>query len=160
MLVFWSRSGKGTRSLFSFPPSGRDSSPLFWLALLYSPSPFFWTNCFYSDSFSPFCSFGQTISESNSSSLFSSGRYNLRPTSLLQKWSKTIPTSVLASKSIQSHKNILSTIFLLTWKNFTFLLQFFILLPLESKQCPLTLASVLACADSADELLFWSLSGS
>ena len=28
------------------------------------------------------------------------------------------------------------------------------------KQCPLTLASVLACADSADELRFWNMSGS
>ena len=30
------------------------------------------------------------------------------------------------------------------------------LLPLESKQCPLTLAWVLACADPAEELWFWS----
>ena len=29
-----------------------------------------------------------------------------------------------------------------------------ILLPLQYKQCPLTLASVLACADHADELRF------
>ena len=40
MLLFWSRSGKGTWSLFSFPLNGRDTSLLFWLALLYSPSPF------------------------------------------------------------------------------------------------------------------------
>ena len=31
-----------------------------------------------------------------------------------------------------------------------------LLLPLESKQCPLTQSSVLACADAADELQFWS----
>ena len=35
-----------------------------------------------------------------------------------------------------------------------------ILLPLESKQCPLAQASILACADSADELRFSSMSGS
>ena len=40
------------------------------------------------------------------------------------------------------------------------LLTHSILLPRESKQCPLTLASILACADSADELRFWSMSGS
>ena len=38
MLLFWSRSGKETRSLFAFPLNGRDSLLLFWLALLYSPS--------------------------------------------------------------------------------------------------------------------------
>ena len=40
MLLFWSRSGKQTRSIFSLPLNGRDSILLFWLALLYSPSPF------------------------------------------------------------------------------------------------------------------------
>ena len=35
-----------------------------------------------------------------------------------------------------------------------------ILLSLESKQCPLLLTSVLSCADSADELQFWSKSES
>ena len=34
------------------------------------------------------------------------------------------------------------------------------LLPLQSKQFPLTLASVLACADSVDELRFWNKSES
>ena len=41
MLLFWSRSGKLTWSLFSFPLNGRDSLLLFWLALLYSSSPFY-----------------------------------------------------------------------------------------------------------------------
>ena len=40
MLLFWSRSGKETRSLFTFPVNGRYSSLLFWLALLYFLSPF------------------------------------------------------------------------------------------------------------------------
>ena len=40
------------------------------------------------------------------------------------------------------------------------LLTWFIFLPLESKQCPLTLPLVLACANSADELLFWNKSES
>ena len=39
-LFFWSRSWKRTRSSFAFPLSGWDSLLLFWLALLYSPSPF------------------------------------------------------------------------------------------------------------------------
>ena len=34
------------------------------------------------------------------------------------------------------------------------LFTYYKLLPLESKQCPLTLASVLVCADSVDELRF------
>ena len=46
MLLFRSRSGKGTRSLFSLPLNGRNSSLLFWLALLYSPSPFYLDNFF------------------------------------------------------------------------------------------------------------------
>ena len=43
-------------------------------------------------------------------------------------------------------------------KNYSFSHLHSILLPLESKQCPLTLASVLACADSAGKLRFWSMS--
>ena len=39
-------------------------------------------------------------------------------------------------------------------KKLTFLLTQFILLTLESKQYPLTLAWVLACANSLDELRF------
>ena len=39
-------------------------------------------------------------------------------------------------------------------KNYSITHLHSILLPLESKQCPLTLASVLACADSAGELRF------
>ena len=45
-------------------------------------------------------------------------------------------------------------------KNSLSLLTHSILLPLESKQCPLRLASVLACADSADEFRFWCRSES
>ena len=45
-------------------------------------------------------------------------------------------------------------------KNSISLLTESILLPLESKQCPLTLASVLAFVDSVDELRFWSESES
>ena len=139
-----------------------DGTPHSFSDLLYYTLllPFYLDNPFLVQLLFYFLLFGQTFSESNSSSLFSSRRNILRPTSFLQKWSKTIPNSVLTAKSIQSHKNILSTSFLLTYKNSPFLLHFFILLPLQSKQCPLTLASVLACADSADELLFWSLSGS
>ena len=58
----------------------------------------------------------------------------LSPTPCLQKYSVSI---ILCEKSVS----------LLTHSK---------PLPLESKQCPLTLASVLACADSADELRLWS----
>ena len=67
-----------------------------------------------------------------------------------QKYSKS---KLFFSLCLSGH-NIVSPIFFLTYKISLSLLTQFILLPLESKQCPLTLASVLACADSADELRF------
>ena len=116
--VFWSRSRIETRLLFTFPLSGRDSLFLFWLALLYSPSPFLLgRNIFKSNSLSPFCLFGQNFSKSNSSSLFSSDKNILNPTSIPQKNSKTIPNSEWVAKPFHFRKNILSPIFFLTWKN-------------------------------------------
>ena len=83
-----------------------------------------------SNSLSPFFFFGQKFSKSNSSSLFSLGENFLSPIPLLsplgrnysksnfiptsQKYSKTIPNSVLAAIPPQRYKNILSPIFLLT----------------------------------------------
>ena len=128
------------------------SSDLLYLTLLLP---------FYLDKFFPvqlpfsFLLFGPKFSKSNSSSLFSSDK-NLSPTSIPQNYSKTIPNSDLAAKSFQSHKNILSPIFFLTSKNNIF----FILLPPESKRCPLTLALALACADSMDKPRFWNKSES
>ena len=58
--------------------------------------------------------FEQKIPESNSSPLFSSDKNILIPTPTFQKYSKTIPNSVLAASSIQSRKNDLSPIFFLT----------------------------------------------
>ena len=58
--------------------------------------------------------FGQKTSKSNSSSLFSSDRKILSPTSILQKYSQTILNSVLAAKSFQFRKNISSPILFLT----------------------------------------------
>ena len=114
MLLFWSRSGKETGSLFSFQLNGRDSSLVFWLALLYSPSPFLLEQIISNPTpFLPF-PFGQNFSKSNSSSLISSDKNIPSPISILQKYSKTIPNSVLAAKSIRSRKNILSPISFLT----------------------------------------------
>ena len=82
--------------------------------------PLTWTNYFKSKSFSPFCFFGQKFSKSNFSSLFPSDKNILSPSPIPQKCSKTIPNSVLAAKSFQSWKNILSLIFFLTLKNSLF----------------------------------------
>ena len=90
---------------------------------------------------------------------FSPGHF-LSPTSILKNYSKTILNSVLAAKSFHSRKNILSPILFLTWKNSLFLPTNCILLPPESKRCPLTLPSALACADSVDELWLWNKSES
>ena len=87
------------------------SSDLLYFTLLLL---FTWTNYFKSSSPSPFRLFGQKFSKSNFSSLFSSDKNILSPTSMPQKDSKTIPNSVSAAKSVQSRKNILSPIFFLT----------------------------------------------
>ena len=128
------------------------SSDLLYFTLLL---PFTWTNCSKSNCLSHFCLFEQKFSKSNSSSLFSSDKNIPSPTSSLQIFSfydnskfclsrKIIPTS---QKHFKSH-------FLLDLEKFPFLLTSFVLWPPESKQCPLTLAPVLACADSADEFRF------
>ena len=89
-------------------------TPLLNCFTLLSFSLFTWTNYFKSNSLSPFCFFGQKFFRSNSSSFFSSDKNILSPTSLLQKYSMTIPNSVLVAKSFQTCKNIVSTIFFLT----------------------------------------------
>ena len=161
MLLFRSRSEKRTRSKFSFPLNGRDSLLPFWLALFYSPSPFYLDKLFQVQLHFSLLFSGQKFSKSISSSLVSSDKNILSPTSILQKYSNTIPISVLAANSFQSRKNILSPIFFLTYRKIpSSLLTYSILLPLESKRCPLTLASVLACVDSLDELQFWNKSES
>ena len=58
--------------------------------------------------------------------------------------------SSLRSKKSKSH-------FSCDLKKFLRLPTNSILSPSEYKQCPLTLASVIACVDSADELRFWSM---
>ena len=72
----------------------------------------------------------------------------------LQNYSKTISFSALAANFFPIYKNILSFTFFPTHENSPFLLTHSMLLPLESKQCPLKPASVLACADAVDELWF------
>ena len=134
-----------------FPASRRDSSLLFRLALLYSSSPFYSHKLLQVQLRFSLLPFGQKFSKSKF--LFSLRKKNvLSPTSILQKYSKTIPNLVFAAESFQSYKIILSPIlFFWLWKNPSFCLPNFIRLPLEFKQCPLTLASALACADSVDE---------
>ena len=153
MLLFWSRAGKWTRSLFFFPFNGLDSLLLFWLALLYSPSPFYSTNYSKSNSLSPFClsgkknfkakflfssRFGQKYSKSNfnSTKIFSGNSkscLSCKIIPILQKFSKSHFFSDVEKFPLPTNS---------------------ILLPPESKWCPLTLASALACADSVDELWF------
>ena len=70
---------------------------------LLSFSLFTWTNYFKSNSLSPFCLSGQKFSRSNSSSLLFDKNI-LSPTSILQKYSKTIPNSILVAKSFQFRK--------------------------------------------------------
>ena len=173
MLLYWSRSAKPTGSKFSFSLNGRDSSDLLYPSLFL---PFTWTSYSESNSLSPFYSFGQNYSKSNSFFLLLFGqkysksklpllvallgKKNLSPTPNPQKYSKTFSFSVLVANPFQSYKSVLSHTFFLTFESSLALLTYSILLPLESEQCPLTPASVLACADSVDELRFWSKSES
>ena len=112
--------------------------------IIFSPTPFL--------PFSPL----HKIILSSIPLLFSAllGQKNLSATPIPRKYSKTILSSVLAANSFHFYKSILSPTFLLTYKNSLLLLTYSIHLPLESKQCPLTPASVLACADSVDEHRF------
>ena len=76
--------------------------------------PFTWTNYSKSNSFSPLFAFSdKTFQSPNFSPLLSSDKNILSPTSILQKYSKTIPNSVLAAKSFQFYKNYPSPIFFL-----------------------------------------------
>ena len=92
-------------------------TPLLTCLTLLSFSCFTWTNYFKSNSFSPFYIFGQKFSKSNSSSFFPLDKNILSPSPILQNYSKTLPNSVLAAKSFQPRKNVLSPIFFLTHKN-------------------------------------------
>ena len=145
-----------TDSIITHFPDQRTGllTPLLTCLTLLSFSLFTWTNYPKSNSLSLFCIFGQKFFKSYSSPLFPSEKNNLSPTSALQNNSKTFPNSVLVANSFQSRKNILSPIFFLTLKNSLFLPTNSLLLPPESKCCPLTLASVLACVHSVDDFLF------
>ena len=70
--------------------------------------------------------------------------------------------SLLTDGTPRSSSDLLSSslVFHFTSPSPVLLLPIPLLLKLESKQCPLTLASVLACADSADEIRFRSKSES
>ena len=89
------RNGPDHNSLSRF--NGRDSLLLFLLALLSSSSLL-----------------GQNNSKPKTLSLSFLNKLILSPTSILQKYSKTIPNSVLAAKPFQFSKNILSPTFFVT----------------------------------------------
>ena len=118
---FWSWSGKGTWSLFTYSLTGRNAllhSLLSYFTLLF---PFTLLLFLFTLLYFPLLFYLDKI---NLISLFSF---------FGQKYSES--------------------------KNYSFSHLQSIILPLESKQCPLTLALVLACADSADELRFRSMRG-
>ena len=92
------------------------SSDLLYFTLLL---PFYLNKLFQVElPFLSFVFFGQKFSKSNSPSLFSSDKKILSSNSILQNYSKTIPISVLAAKTFQSRKNILSPFFFLTSSKF------------------------------------------
>ena len=102
MLFFWSPYEKLTRSLFTFPLNGRDSSLFFSLVLLYSPSLFLLGQIISSPTpFLLFAFLDKFFSKSNSSSLFCSDKCILSATPIPQKDSQTIPNSVSVAKSFQ-----------------------------------------------------------
>ena len=145
----------------SFPSRLADGTPHSSSYMLSSSLllPFTWTTCSKSSSFSPFYSPGQIYCKSNFALIFAlSGLKILRPTSTYQKYSETIPFSVLAANSFKIHENFLSPTLFLTYENFVSLLTCSILLLLESKKFVLTPASALECTDSVDELRFRSRS--
>ena len=141
----------------NFPSRLTDRTPYSSSHLLSSsPSlPFAWPNYSESNSFSLFHSLGQNYSKFNSSSPFFSDKY--------------IPSqnSVLSFLFLDSHFYVqlhsykkFQVNLSLRLRKISSLLTYFILLPLKSKQCPLTPPSVLTCADSVDELRFPSKSAS
>ena len=86
--------------------------------------------------------------------LFTWTNYSKSNTNSKKKHFKTISFLVLVAEFLHFYKIILNPTFFLCTKNSLFLLTYSTRLPLESKQCPLTVASVLACADSVEELRF------
>ena len=85
--------------------TAHSSSDLLYFTLLLR---FTWTNFSMSNSISHILPFAQKFYRSNFRSLFSLDKNIVSSTSILQKYSKTNPNSVLAAKTIQSRKNILS----------------------------------------------------
>ena len=145
-------------------------TPLLTCFTLLSFALFTWTNFFKSNSLSPFCFFGQKFSKSNSSSHFSSDKNILSSTSILQKYSKFNFNSAkifldnfkfcLSRKINSISQNYSKSHFFSDWKKIPLSAYKFILLPPESKRCPLALASAFACADSVVELRLWNKSES
>ena len=87
------------------------SSDLLYFTLLL---PFTSTHYSKSNSILLFCLLDKYFLSPNFSSPFSLDKKILSPTSILQKYSETIPNSVLVAKSFQFYKNILCLIFFLT----------------------------------------------
>ena len=124
-----------TQSKCSFLINGRHSSLLFRLGFtLFFVSPLL----------------GHIYSKSISSSLFSLGKTIVSQNFVFHLLFQDKKFSV----QLQIYKLILSPIFLLTYRNSLFSPNSSIIVPLESKQCPLTPAAVLGCAHSVGELRF------
>ena len=139
----------------NFPSRLTDGTPHSSSDLLYSYLlPFTWTNYCKSYSISPFCSLGQNFSKSNCSFL---GTKNFKAKFLLL-------FALSGQKNSKSKSKTTKMFQIPFWfwlrKIPSLLLNYSILLAPEFKQCPLTLASALACAESVDELQFWNKSES
>ena len=145
-----------TNLIIIFLPVKTDGTPYSFSDLLYSSLLFTWTNYFQSNSLSPFSSFKPNYSKCNPFSfLCSFWTKNSKSNSNSTKrfWDYSI--LCLSYKFTPILQKIPSPKTFLTHKNSLFLLTNSILMPLESKQYPLTPASVLACVDSVDEFRFW-----
>ena len=134
--------------------------------LLYSSLLLFFTRTIFSicNSLSPCYSLGRKFSKTESSSLLSSDKIIRSPIFLptylrtqlfyIKIHSFLCSSWIENSRSKSKLEKFSKSSFLPDSKKSLFLLTHNILLPLESKHCPLTPASVHACADSVDELRF------
>ena len=114
-----------TDSIVTYFPVQRTGllTPLLTCFTLLSFSLFTWTNYSKSNSLSPFCLFGQNFSKSKF--LFFSDKNILIPISISQKYSKTIPNSVLAKFQSYLIENILKQFPIMSFSTFSLLAYLF-----------------------------------
>ena len=123
--------------------------------LSFSRLPSTWTNYSTSNWFPPFYLHEKNYSKSKSSSLFASDKIILS-----QKCPSLCFSWIENSKSNSNFTKLFAVQVSFWSRKIPFFRTHSILLPLETKQRPLTPASVLAFADSVEELRFWSKSES